>query len=1288
MSQQLISSGFLIPCGRGMSKKTMSKKNLFQYSPIQETYIHGRNHAFGLGGRAAFVYFEIAFDHQISKEQLSKAWGSAHSHIPELSIVPGLTGYHLNESAKNPLKLTSLNSAEEMQNLRKRLKQERININEFRAVDGTLVHQTSLGWRLCLRFDLLTFDATSIKNFIEILHNEYLGNAPEAKKCLPPCVEIPLKEAKASVPADLLNLVTSPSLPATGINKPKIWQNKEFELEPIHLTKLKSVAKGLGLSTEALLSLSLCEVMSHWSEAKDFAIPTLKPKTDPLTKIQNSCRLDIVPYRRDTKSIKERWLHSQVVQEKLKPFCGHNILREKSRAKGGQDGSSIPYAMSINLGPSCDFWTAVTQWHATIEEFSIETPFVLLDFQMFESGNSLMVRSEYFADAFGPTIIEGIMERFQSFLKELADNPSLVETTGIDPLPKTQRDLRNKINRPSTKTLSNELMHDGFFQNAKKHPERVAIFSSEKTLTYGELLEHVKHLSDELLANGPIQGQLVAIKLEKNWLQVAATLAILKNGAAYLPICPKLPEERISYLLDVCDVGCVVEKGGIRFIKTCDQAQNQETRAAKPSDLAYVIFTSGSTGLPKGVMIDHQSALNTIVDINEKFSISQDDVAIAISNLNFDLSVFDIFGLLRAGGAIAIPDPERNNDPRQWLEMCHGFGVTLWNSVPAIFELAIGRLERFGDPYPESLRLVMMSGDWIPTDLAQRTWDICASVDLISLGGATEGSIWSIYHRIEKSDLDRPSIPYGKPLTNQWFAVRDENFDDCPVGVPGEIIIGGQGVALGYWKDEERTKKSFVDGIYRTGDLGCYRPDGSIEFQGRRDNQVKVNGYRVELGEIESALAQVEAVSAAVVNCSGNRFGKKSLHAFVVPEENTDPMDLAKIKEDLRALVPPYMVPNSIHLIAKIPLSANGKVDRKQLPAIDLDQSDSKSVPSNSPIQEKILQTYRKVLGPVKMDESSDFFALGGDSLGAIELLSCMEEEFGVAVSMADFVAAKSPRNLEKLLGNTKAEAQSFTEFSAASTGPTIVLFYPVGGQLACYRNLIDRLKDSYHLVGFSAPALSNNETINQLAKQYAEALLSAGMRPALHLGWSFGGFLANATSQMVLAQSSLSVPAYLIDSIPCLGRQEDWTEAKLIRSFLIDLTENGTLGQLPTMKDMGGLGLSGILGKIKSNGGSQSSPLALPVEKLQRHFECYKSNMMALARYRQPKSEHPIILAYTKESKVFALSYWASPDRQVKSMELEGGHFDVFRGNNLGVITNTIEDLLNSSEELNYGAK
>jgi amino acid adenylation domain-containing protein len=507
-----------------------------------------------------------------------------------------------------------------------------------------------------------------------------------------------------------------------------------------------------------------------------------------------------------------------------------------------------------------------------------------------------------------------------------------------DCLPPDQARRRDEVNNTS-RVIEDVLLHRPFWRQATLTPDAPAVVDTRRTLTYRQLRTGAAQLAHLIRPH-----RMVAVVMRKGWEQVLAVTGILAAGAAYVPISPDLPTERLHHLLRHAEITLAVTQPGVPenlpvpHVEVDDSFLTGEERPIRwerrTSDLAYIIYTSGSTGLPKGVMIDHRGAVNTILDINHRWHVGPTDRVFALSALGFDLSVYDIFGTLAAGAAIVMPDPGTERSPWEWTDLLNDHGVTVWNSVPALMEMLVEYSAGRHLGLPDALRLVLMSGDWIPVTLPDRIRALSTQdIAIIGMGGATEASIWSNFYPIGAVDPAWPSIPYGTPLANQSFAVLDPALRRRPDWVPGELHIGGTGVAMGYWRDPDKTANSFIthprtgQRLYRTGDLGRYLPDGNLEFLGREDFQVKINGFRVELGEIEAALNAHQDITGAVVIATGTGHDTRRLVAYVTPSHA--PVDT--LRKYLASKLPAYLVPERFTALEQFPLTANGKVDRTAL---------------------------------------------------------------------------------------------------------------------------------------------------------------------------------------------------------------------------------------------------------------------------------------------------------------------------------------------------------------------
>ncbi|MFD0662840.1 amino acid adenylation domain-containing protein [Thermocatellispora tengchongensis] len=532
-----------------------------------------------------------------------------------------------------------------------------------------------------------------------------------------------------------------------------------------------------------------------------------------------------------------------------------------------------------------------------------QTPQVWIDCQAMPRGETLAVSWDVREGVLPGGLADDAFASFAGLVRRLAEDDDVWGLPGPVELPPAQAERRRRVN-DTAGPLPDGLLHQGVVEQALRTPDAVAVQAPGLSLTYAELLARARAVAARLTAEGVRPAEPVAVLMDKGAEQIAGVLGTLLAGAAYLPVDTTQPAARRNTIIGDAGARVVLTQSWLAdaaappagcvpvAVDTLPPAPDGPVPAspAAPDDLAYVIYTSGSTGTPKGVMISHRAALNTVQDVNRRFQVTADDAVLGVASLGFDLSVYDVFGLLSAGGRLVLPDAHRRGDPSHWAELIRQTGVTVWNSVPGQMQMLHDYLRSAPEPDLPTLRLALLSGDWIPVTLPGQIRELVPGLRVISLGGATEGAIWSIFHPVAEGDASRPSIPYGTPLTNQSFHVLDAAMRDRPDWTPGELYIGGAGVARGYFADEARTAERFVthpvtgERLYRTGDLGRYLPDGTIEFLGREDSQVKIRGYRIELAEVEAALVQHPSVAAGAVVVDAAHPAGKRLAAFVEPE--------------------------------------------------------------------------------------------------------------------------------------------------------------------------------------------------------------------------------------------------------------------------------------------------------------------------------------------------------------------------------------------------------------------
>jgi len=670
----------------------------------------------------------------------------------------------------------------------------------------------------------------------------------------------------------------------------------------------------------------------------------------------------------------------------------------------------------------------------------------------------------YFFDVaegvFPPEVVTGLVETYALLLAALCES---AENWTADPLYKLLPKPTPLLSYRQDSVTTERLMHTSAADAASRAPESVAIVNEGTRMTYARLNAASRNVAAHMLRriqtlNSPPSELIIIVLMEKGWRQAVASLACLRAQGAYLPMDPKLPEQRQQHIMQASGASLVLVDSAslsrapwlqdrMGVVVTLDEVMDDGNESesvlqdlavksgiplAAPMSLAYLIYTSGSTGVPKGVRCHHQGAMNTIQDLNSSFDIGPSDRVLALSSLSFDLSVYDLFGMFEAGATVVIPaaDAVSPPDPARWLELLQDEGVTIWNTVPRFMELLVSHVEQTGEKIPASLRLVFMSGDFIPLALPGRIRAACACADLriISMGGATEAAIWSNIFEISASVAPDPawsSIPYGQPMRNQRMYVLNEAMEHCAAWVTGVIYIGGLGTALGYHGEAERTAYQFVkhpntgEYLFRTGDLGRVRPwltgdkncaQLQLEILGREDSQVKVGGYRVELGEIERVLESFVGVKAACVVVSRVDPARPRLSGFVTTP-NITLYDLAisgsegrrafaaELKTFLGEKLPTYMVPHVIEILEAMPLNINGKVDRDSLEkfksSFDYDANviekySEDSEEPRSPAEKSLAEIWSSVLGhrfeSIGLDDN--FFNLGGDSLSSLRIVA------------------------------------------------------------------------------------------------------------------------------------------------------------------------------------------------------------------------------------------------------------------------------------------------------------
>jgi amino acid adenylation domain-containing protein len=1175
----------------------------FPLTPLQQAYCIGRTGDFELSTTAAFFRVQQVEGLDVLRlERAIRALIARHDALrlvvcsdDEQRILPSTPEFVLPVQDLRGMPPEAVDAAIEATQREMRDEQHR-SARQWPLWEIRVLRLSDRQYQVHLRIELLLMDGRSLQTIAAELLRLYVDPAaplPRLQLSLRDYVRTvsALRADEAASATDraywnerLASLPFGPELPlAPGRSLPRRshFVRRRVRLDADTWKRLGERAQAHGLPPSAAILGAYAACLARWNPSPRFLLTVLSsrrvpvhPEVDRLVGCFTETVLLEVDWSSGSFLERTRRAQAQLWQDLDHTLVsGVEVLRDLKRVRGTSATTLSPVVLANNIGHA----TRVDYQDPALPQFSplplassLQTPQVLLDHQIFEfADGSLLLNWDTVDEAFPAGMPEAMLAHYCGLLDALAADAAEWHRPVPGRLSEGELRERERLNRTAA-PLTGHTLFTLFAQQADSHPERVAVLTSEKTLTYGQLRKAANALASTLRERGVRRGELVAVVMEKGWEQVVATLAILQCGAAYMPLGAELPEERLSHLLRHGRVRIALTQADAAartpwpaqvtplvvdaslFTQACELIEVETDR----SDLAYVIYTSGSTGLPKGVMIDHAGAVNTVLDVNRRFGITAADRLFALSELTFDLSVHDIFGSLAAGAALVLPDKVQSRDPAAWCDLMREYRVTVWNSVPALMDLLVDHVERTGERRGLLLRVVMMSGDWIAVPLPDRIRALWPDAAIISLGGATEASIWSIFYPIDRVDPSWKSVPYGRPLANQTIHVLDQALEPCPVWVPGDLYIGGVGVALGYWDDEARTRASFIvhpvtgERLYRTGDHGRYLPDGDVEFLGRTDQQVKIQGYRVELGEIEAALARHPAVRDVVVlaRSSGAKAGKY-LAAYVIAQH---PVDAADLERDLKERLPRYMAPSVYVFMDAFPLSANGKVDRNAFPDPHAEAPAARRAEGpKDEVERDVLAAWQAVFGTDTIGIHDDFFEIGGNSLIALRLLGRIRDRFDRALTLASLLEEGTVARQARIIRERREAASSAVVTLREEGQAPVFCVHPVGGSALCYAELAKSLP-GFSVFGIPAVGL---RTIPEMASRYlADIRAKQPQGPLALVGWSMGGAIAYEMARQALERGeSVALVAAIDSAAPGVDRGK-LDPAALLAWFARDL--------------------------------------------------------------------------------------------------------------------------------------
>jgi amino acid adenylation domain-containing protein len=668
-----------------------------------------------------------------------------------------------------------------------------------------------------------------------------------------------------------------------------------------------------------------------------------------------------------------------------------------------------------------------------------------------ERAGALHAELHFDAGFYGADEVRLLAERFESLLNatiEYAESP-IGELSILGEA--ERRRLLVEWNDTAKQYSADKLIHEYFEEQAERTPDAAALVYEDRKLTYRELNERANQLAHYLQASGVGPEVTVGLLMERSLEMVVSLVAILKAGGAYVPLDPAYPQERIGSILETAQPAVLLTQQ--RFAHVASQQptkficldSDQETldvqsilnpsRRTSDDNLAYVIYTSGSTGQPKGVMNSHGGIRNRLLWMQDAYNLTPADRVLQKTPYSFDVSVWEFFWPLMTGAALVIARPGGHQDSAYLARLIAEQGITTIHFVPSMLQVFVGEpgLEKCA-----SLKRVICSGEALPAELQRRFYGRMATAELSNLYGPTEAAVDVSFWACER-ESEQLTVPIGRPIANIQLYVLDQQMEPSPVGVVGELHIGGCGLARGYLRQPGLTAERFIPNpfnrgedsrLYRTGDLARFLPDGAIEYVGRADYQVKISGCRIELGEIEAVLSRHADVREAVVLAREDEAGEKRLVAYTVAAEGAGALKIGELRDYLKQSLPEYMIPTALVNLEEMPLTPNGKVDRKGLPAPGAERPELErayAAPQGE-AERRISDVWREALRVEQVGRFDNFFDLGGHSLLMTRMHGQLEAAFGREIPVLDLFRYPTVNALAQFLGSDAAATEVETE--------------------------------------------------------------------------------------------------------------------------------------------------------------------------------------------------------------------------------------------------------------------
>jgi amino acid adenylation domain-containing protein len=937
-----------------------------------------------------------------------------------------------------------------------------------------------------------------------------------------------------------------------------------------------------------------------------------------------------------------------------------------------------------------------------------------LSFTITEQNDELICSMDFNTDLFNSDTIQRLLTHFLNLLQACIDNPQqLISEIKLLPETEEQQLVEDWSGRNKVKQIPEASVHELFSQKATSTPDAIALRFQDQYFTYRELDERSNQLANYLIKRGLGPHKLVGICMNRSLDMVVGLLGILKAGNAYVPIDPSYPQERKAFMVNNSEVEILLtvdsevenlNSGQSKVISIENEWKliERESREAQrlkveSEDLIYVIYTSGSTGKPKGVMVSHKGVVNHCLNIIDRFELNPQDRVLQFTSISFDVAVQEIFPTLLAGATLVLWKDKYISEGREFLKWIEQEKISVLNMTTAYWSSLVADLKNDRSLLPTSLKLVIVGGEKVSPETFV-TWKNVTdgSVRWINDYGLTETTITATMFEPDAAWNPQKVVPIGTPLDNVEIYILDKNQNPVPIGVYGELYIGGIGLAKGYWGRPELTKERFVqnyfsenlnDRLYKTGDQARFLSDGTIEFLGRLDDQVKIRGYRIEIGEIEAAIEQYGKISQSVVVPFELANGNKQLAGYVVLSDSTVSID--ELRNFLKSRLPDYMIPSHFVVMDQIPLTVNGKLDEAALPKPELYAIKSKEyVAPRTPTEQIAVSIWTDLLDYPDIGVMDNFFEVGGNSLLATQVVSRATNTFECNIPLrvlfeypilTDWVAEIERLKLLEASEGTKQNSEKcIVKIQQKGEKTPIFFVHPVGGTISCYLTLARQLGENqpfYALQGHGfVDANSKLDSVEMMAEHYLKEILEVQPEGPYRLGgWSMGGFIAyeiasklkengHEVTQLVVIDSYMSKVRNATDDFIFYNfiRQLAALSGKTISDSIITSWQKLNVDQASMVKELEAFGLV---------------PPGTSTDYIRLLIDVYKTTARAFHKYipaKRPKLEIENVQLFRAEDSPVGEGIWTELVTSITLHQMIADHFSIVHHPALGDIVNT----------------